>query len=245
MEIITRDTWGAAPPKHTLEEISGPVSDVFLHHTVTDSGPEDQEAELARTVQQIAFDRGFADISYSFLVFPTGHVFEGRGFGKVGAHTLGHNSTSYALSLVGNYEIEPMTDAQVESVRGMIAEGQRQGFIAADFTLRGHKQVDATACPGAHAFARIPEMVGNGNGNGAHPSDGDAPPFPGLLEQGAHGGPVCTLQRRLRELGHAIADVAGCPFGPQTEAAVRAFQQERQLEVDGIVGPATWRALFG
>ena len=32
-------------------------------------------------------------------------------------------------------------------------------------------------------------------------------------------------------------------FGPKTEAAVKLYQQEQRLVIDGIVGPNTWKAL--
>src|SRR5204863_9226603 len=54
--------------------------------------------------------------------------------------------------------------------------------------------------------------------------------------------PVRTLQYLLRARGHAV--VVDGIFGPSTEAAVRAFQQEKHLAVDGIVGPNTWSALI-
>ena len=65
-------------------------------------------------------------------------------------------------------------------------------------------------------------------------------PWP-LVRQGAQQHPVKTLQYLLRARGHNLT-VDGI-FGPQTDAAVRAFQQQRGLAVDGIVGPVTWQAL--
>lgn len=55
---------------------------------------------------------------------------------------------------------------------------------------------------------------------------------------------VLAVQRRLQELGFAMVGHPDAVFGPQTEAAVCAFQQARGLKVDGIVGPISWTALF-
>jgi chitosanase len=52
---------------------------------------------------------------------------------------------------------------------------------------------------------------------------------------------VSRLQEALQRSGISI-DVDGV-FGKQTDAAVRLFQSQRQLTVDGVVGPATRAAL--
>jgi N-acetylmuramoyl-L-alanine amidase len=56
------------------------------------------------------------------------------------------------------------------------------------------------------------------------------------------GDDVGTLQERLLELGYD-ADRADGIFGSQTEAALRSFQRDYGLQVDGVCGPATLRAL--
>src|SRR5262245_37118915 len=53
---------------------------------------------------------------------------------------------------------------------------------------------------------------------------------------------VLVLQQRLNALGYAVG-VADGVFGPLTDTAVRAFQGDRGLVVDGIVGPATQAGL--
>ena len=60
-----------------------------------------------------------------------------------------------------------------------------------------------------------------------------------LIREGERSHEVADVQSRLRALGYKIEDEAGY-FGPSTTAAVSAFQQNRSVLVDGIVGPHTW-----
>jgi GH24 family phage-related lysozyme (muramidase) len=64
-----------------------------------------------------------------------------------------------------------------------------------------------------------------------------------VLKKGAKGKAVERLQRALSAAGHRIS--ADGDFGPLTDRAVRAFQAACGLQVDGVVGPATWHALTG
>ncbi len=60
---------------------------------------------------------------------------------------------------------------------------------------------------------------------------------------GDDGQEVLAIQKRLVELRYSINSIDG-DFGPETENAVKKFQSDRGLEVDGVVGSATYRALM-
>ncbi|MGI9023026.1 MAG: M64 family metallopeptidase [Acidimicrobiales bacterium] len=64
------------------------------------------------------------------------------------------------------------------------------------------------------------------------------------LRRGATGQAVRNLQGLLLAHGHDPRGIDGI-FGPGTEAAVRAFQRQAAIAVDGVVGPQTWGALLG
>lgn len=63
-----------------------------------------------------------------------------------------------------------------------------------------------------------------------------------MLRNGSRGPDVLRLQQSLAALQYPVGAPDGI-FGPNTEAAVRAFQRDRSLTVDGIVGAQTWSAL--
>jgi lysozyme len=74
---------------------------------------------------------------------------------------------------------------------------------------------------------------------GVYPVDEPARP---TLRYGQERAEVLTLQLGLLDLDYIEAKPSSY-FGRLTEAAVIDFQRDHDLTVDGIVGPATWKAL--
>lgn len=85
------------------------------------------------------------------------------------------------------------------------------------------------------------------------------PPFP--LEKGWYFGPksgpkesvsgyyshrkdLKTLQRKLLNLGYAEVGAIDGYYGPKTEQAIKNFQKDKKLKVDGLAGVKTWNAAF-
>lgn len=80
---------------------------------------------------------------------------------------------------------------------------------------------------------------------GGTPPSTSHPPYPGYemrKDPGKFDANVKVFQGRMRERGWDIG-VDGY-FGDQTDRVVRAFQKEKGLGVDGVVGPRTWAAAW-
>lgn len=63
-----------------------------------------------------------------------------------------------------------------------------------------------------------------------------------LSKLGSQGKEVTAIQKALKERGLFTGDVTGY-YGTKTQTAVRRFQQQKGLKVDGIAGPQTLGAL--
>ena len=73
------------------------------------------------------------------------------------------------------------------------------------------------------------------------PPDPDAKP---TLRRGSKGEYVTLAQTMLMQRGYKLPKYgADGSFGAETQAAVKAFQQDWGLEADGIIGPDTWKML--
>ncbi|MBE0601614.1 MAG: peptidoglycan-binding protein [Firmicutes bacterium] len=66
---------------------------------------------------------------------------------------------------------------------------------------------------------------------------------PSVIRKGEHSDRVTAVQERLQELGYYTGEVDG-QFGNGTEEAVRLFQRQNGLDVDGIIGNQTLAAVM-
>jgi N-acetylmuramoyl-L-alanine amidase len=183
VEIISRADWGARYPAG-FGTAPLPAREVWLHHTATSTPPadatEDQDAGDVRQVERIGQDRFGGGISYTFVVAPSGRVFEGTGVTRKGAHTKGRNSIARAIVLLGNFEVTRPTPQQLDAVAWLVAYGARAGWWPGQLA-GGHRDAPdaSTACPGKFAYAAIgginlaARSMAGGTGPTARPTEDD------------------------------------------------------------------------
>jgi hypothetical protein len=175
-KIFSRAQWGAdermrdASSLHYYEVHAG-----FVHHTVNANAyTRRQVPSIIRGIYAYHTQSlGWSDVGYNFLVDRFGRIWEGR-FGGVsrpvvGAHTLGYNDNSFAMSAIGNFETARPTRAMVRAygalfawklaLHGVNAADSRQ-FVTSDHfkAINGHRDAGATACPGINLYNRIPRI---------------------------------------------------------------------------------------
>ena len=248
INIISRGSWGAPPTP--AAKISTPTREVWLHHTAGNESGADGMRKL-RSYAMNNHNEGFVDINYSFVIDPSGAIYEARGAGRDSASTVGHNQISHAICVMGNYEISTPSVAVIRSIATLLAHGAQQGWWKTPRLTGGHRDAsgNSTACPGKNLYAKIPEInllaqmifEGRASGNSVAPPR-DTPQRHPIIKIGSRGNAVVDCQKKLNAVSGAGLRTDGV-FGPATERAVKNFQAFCKLQADGIVGPATWRNL--
>ncbi|MFG2882533.1 peptidoglycan recognition protein [Streptomyces sp. NPDC048297] len=182
-KIVTRRGWGA---DESLRErgfvYTKKVKAAFVHHT--DSGNTYTCAQAPSVVRGIyryhVKSMGWRDIGYNFLVDKCGILYEGRAGGVtkavLGAHTLGFNSNSTGIAVLGSYGSAKPSSAAVKAIARLTA--WKLGLYGVDprgktyltsgggnlypkgknvrlNVISGHRDGYATDCPGKRLYAKL------------------------------------------------------------------------------------------
>ena len=110
-DIVRRRAWGANEKwRNGGPWFNRTIQQVHVHHTVNsnDYAREDVPALLRGIYRYHTKNLGWSDVGYNFLVDRFGGTWQGRAGGSAlavrGAHTLGFNSTSTGIAVIGNFE---------------------------------------------------------------------------------------------------------------------------------------------
>ncbi|MFF4764197.1 peptidoglycan recognition protein [Streptomyces sp. NPDC001292] len=181
--IVTRRGWGA---DESLRErgfvYTKKVKVAFVHHTA--SGNNYSCAQAPAVIRGIyryhVKSMGWRDLGYNFLIDKCGKIYEGRAGGVakpvLGAHTMGFNSDSAGIAVVGTYRTSKPSSAAVTAVArltawklglyGMNPRGKtyltsgggnlyQKGKSVRLNVISGHRDGFATDCPGQRLYGKL------------------------------------------------------------------------------------------
>ncbi len=182
--IVTRKGWGA---NEGLREpgfvYTSTVKAAFVHHTASGNNYacKDAPAVLRSLYRYHVVSNGWRDLGYNFAVDKCGTVYEGRAGGVskavLGAHTMGFNTNSMGVAVLGTFTSAAPPAAVVDSVARLTAwklglfgrdprakttltsgGGNRypKGRNVSMNVISGHRDGFATQCPGTKLYGKLP-----------------------------------------------------------------------------------------
>ncbi|MFI5680889.1 peptidoglycan recognition protein family protein [Streptomyces cellulosae] len=181
--IATRRAWGADEKLRERGFVyTKKVKVAFVHHTASGNGYRCAQApSVIRGIYRYHVkSMGWRDIGYNFLVDKCGNIYEGRAGGVAkpvrGAHTLGLNTNSMGIAVLGTFGSRKPPAAAVNAIVGLTAwklglhggnpRGKtylksgggnlyRKGKNVRLNVISGHRDGFATECPGRQLYRKL------------------------------------------------------------------------------------------
>ncbi|CAL9558768.1 hypothetical protein SUDANB151_04567 [Streptomyces sp. enrichment culture] len=181
--ITTRRGWGADEKLRQKGFVyTKKIKAAFVHHSDTGNNYRCSQApSVIRGIYRYHVrSMGWRDLGYNFLVDKCGNIYEGRAGGVskpvLGAHTLGFNSNSMGIAVLGTYSSKKPSSAALKAIArltawkvglyGMNPRGKTylksgggnlypKGRKVRLNVISGHRDGFATNCPGKKLYAKL------------------------------------------------------------------------------------------
>lgn len=255
MHIYDRVFWGALVDEYEPQNGKPPFNTVLHHSAAATDLDEGSSPEMAipwmQRLEGVGVRRFEVGISYTFVVSPGGHVFEGHPMNKKGAHDYNMNSTTIGICVLGDYRETEPTGKALHAIKELLRHCVAQGWISAPVIWRGHRQLYTTECPGDLLYNKIAYINGK---------DGDRGGSEGLQVDGYWGKSTTRLLQRVlgtpvdgvvssQDVAHKAvfpACTTGWEWVANAEGSllIQKLQEKLGVGVDGIFGPGTANALI-
>ncbi len=183
--IVTRQQWGADESWRSGSPSFAPVKMAFIHHTGSGNSYSASEAPaIVRAVYHYhTMSMHWSDVGYNFLIDRYGTIYEGRyggvTKGALGAQTLGFNTGSTGISVIGTFTSATPPAAALTSLEQLLAwkldihhvDAQGTATLVCGYgekyktgqqvkfpVIAGHRDANHTDCPGGKLYGLLPEV---------------------------------------------------------------------------------------
>ncbi|MFE1935534.1 N-acetylmuramoyl-L-alanine amidase [Streptomyces sp. NPDC059474] len=181
--IVTRAGWGADEKiRETGHVYSKTVKVAFIHHTVTGNKYRCSQApSVLRSIYRYHVKSlGWRDYGYNFTIDKCGKIYEGRSGGVTkavrGAHTLGFNTNSMGVAVLGTFSSKKPSAKAVKAIAKLTAwklglfkrnprgtthlvsgggNKYKKGTNVKLHVIAGHRDGFATECPGKDLYKKL------------------------------------------------------------------------------------------
>ncbi|MFC7326625.1 peptidoglycan recognition family protein [Marinactinospora rubrisoli] len=169
--IHVRSAWNARAPRSAVDVFSRRPDHIVVHHTATANATNYTQSHafaLSRSIQNHHMDtNGWKDIGQQLTISRGGHIVEGRSQSlpamrnrtfNLGTHVSGHNDHTVGIENEGTYtSVNPPT-ALFNSLAATCAWLCAQYGLNPSSAIVGHRDYNATACPGDRLYAMLPQL---------------------------------------------------------------------------------------
>nr|AMR36560.1 peptidoglycan-recognition protein [Bombyx mori] len=158
---ISRVLWQARWANNTQRTTAfDPIRLVIIQHTVTpDCFTFVACVAALRNLQSYFLINLHYDIPYNFMIGNDGRVYEGRGWGMVGAHTFMYNRCTLGLGFVGNYDRHTqVSKLQIERMKLLLEKGVREGFLDPNYHIVAASDIQNTDSPGSNLYNALKKL---------------------------------------------------------------------------------------
>lgn len=148
--VIARTNWTRATPIVSRADPMGKVTKITVHHEGSTPFYATAKPDVARRLDSIRnahVSQGWADIGYHYVIDPAGRVWQGRPMNLQGAHVKDGNPGNLGVMVMGNFETQRPTAAQLATLDQFVASQMRRYSIAIR-SVYTHRELRPTACPG-------------------------------------------------------------------------------------------------
>ena len=159
VKAIPRSSWASSNPVASRLNPMNGVSRITVHHEgwtpVWFADQRTTAARLDADRNTHVRDRGWGDIGYHFMIDRAGRLWEGRSLRFQGAHVKDNNEHNVGVMVLGNFDRQDPTEAQLAALRATVSQLMRHYRVPLN-RVYTHQELMSTACPGR---ALQPRMV--------------------------------------------------------------------------------------